>query len=94
MYLASPTESDTTLLPYQEEEKVPPCPRTAQPMEDHRDSANEESLNFQHFPPMEFLITTALPKSTKEDSSPLFPWTYIVQHEAKCPELPFFIVPE
>lgn len=60
-------------------------------MRNHHDSANEESLNFQFFPPMDCSTTTAPPKSTKEDSSALFLWTYIVQHEVKCPELQFFV---
>lgn len=41
------SDSDTRLLPEQEEEKTPPCPVIAQPMEVCQNSAKKKSLYFE-----------------------------------------------
>lgn len=70
------TRSDTTLLPQLKEEKILPYPVIAQPMGDCHNSANLKShyTSNIHFPPLDFLFTTALPKSVKEHSFSLFLW--------------------
>lgn len=46
-YLAFPKVSDTTFLPQQEREKIPPCPVTDHTMGDCHDLANKKSLYFE-----------------------------------------------
>lgn len=81
-YLTSPRGSDTTLLPQQEEEKIPFCPVTARPMKSHYTS------NIQ-IPPRDSLFITAPPKFIKE-YSPLLFLSWVVHLQTTCPELQFF----
>lgn len=66
-YPASPTGSDTTLLPLQEKEKIPPRPVTAQLMGRALTPPikSRYTLNSQ-FTPLDSSFTIAPPKSRKE----------------------------